>query len=140
VLYMLTWDTSNPTLGSSDTLNNHGPETLHISQDTAIWLLFLVWGIGEVIRYPFYILTVSEVQPPYVLTWARYSIPLLLMPIGFAAELWLLYVYSQELRGTFQGTFLWGYMFLYLGGPAILLKGVWKSRGKKLGSNKSKKN
>ncbi|KYQ90633.1 hypothetical protein DLAC_09263 [Tieghemostelium lacteum] len=48
-------------------------------------LLFLFWGLSELIRYPFYIATQLNEIPPFLL-WLRYNAFIVLYPIGFAAE------------------------------------------------------
>ncbi|KAF2068821.1 hypothetical protein CYY_009859 [Polysphondylium violaceum] len=45
-------------------------------------LLFLFWGLSELIRFPYYIFNPA----PQFLTWLRYNAFIVLYPIGFGAE------------------------------------------------------
>lgn len=51
--------------------------------------LVATWGLADVPRYAFYIATLVERTPGWLL-WVRYSFFLVLYPIGFGAE-WLIY-------------------------------------------------
>ncbi|XP_071518021.1 very-long-chain (3R)-3-hydroxyacyl-CoA dehydratase 3 [Panulirus ornatus] len=50
-----------------------------------IFYLFLVWSMIEVVRYPYYMLRVYDVQLGF-LTWLRYTIWIPLYPLGFICE------------------------------------------------------
>ena len=52
----------------------------------SLLLLYIVWGLSEIIRYPWYTLT-SLNMCPYYLTWLRYSAFIVLYPIGIISEL-----------------------------------------------------
>lgn len=58
------------------------------------WLvtaLFLSWSAIELVRYPFYALSLWH-KCPYVLEWLRYTLFIPLYPIGFSVELGLYWV------------------------------------------------
>eukprot|EP01132_Coremiostelium_polycephalum_P000625 gene625-775_t len=49
-------------------------------------LLFFVWGVSELIRYPYYLSALMDNNPPEFLTWLRYNAFIVLYPLGFASE------------------------------------------------------
>lgn len=59
--------------------------------------LVVAWALGDVFRYAFYISTIlsRNIDPPYILLRARYSLFLVLYPVGMTAE-WLCYYLSLE--------------------------------------------
>ncbi|CAN0436188.1 unnamed protein product, partial [Hapterophycus canaliculatus] len=54
----------------------------------SVWVLvmFSAWATSEVIRYPFYALSIAGMCPP-ALQWLRYTAFIVLYPLGFAGEL-----------------------------------------------------
>ncbi|XP_018014075.1 very-long-chain (3R)-3-hydroxyacyl-CoA dehydratase 3-like [Hyalella azteca] len=50
-----------------------------------VFFLFFVWSIIEVVRYPFYMLRVYNMELG-LLTWLRYSLWIPLYPVGFMCE------------------------------------------------------
>ncbi|XP_058791809.1 very-long-chain (3R)-3-hydroxyacyl-CoA dehydratase [Phymastichus coffea] len=50
-----------------------------------VFYLFLVWTIIEVVRYPYYITHLLDIEMP-TLTWLRYTIWMPLYPLGFVFE------------------------------------------------------
>ncbi|XP_031628864.1 very-long-chain (3R)-3-hydroxyacyl-CoA dehydratase [Contarinia nasturtii] len=50
-----------------------------------IFMLFLVWSLVELIRYPYYIIALLK-KDIALLTWLRYSIWIVLYPLGVFAE------------------------------------------------------
>lgn len=51
--------------------------------------LLAVWAVGDIVRYAFYISGLIR-RTSKVLLWARYSLFIVLYPVGFAAE-WIIY-------------------------------------------------
>lgn len=52
-------------------------------------LLLFSWACGDIIRYAFYLWT----PPPRFLLWLRYSMFLVLYPVGISSE-WFIYLYT----------------------------------------------
>lgn len=50
-----------------------------------VFYLFVVWSIIEIIRYPYYLLRVYDIELA-VLTWLRYTMWVPLYPLGFVCE------------------------------------------------------
>jgi hypothetical protein len=90
-----------------------------------------VWALGEVIRYPIYLLPLLGVPVPRALTYLRYTAPFLLMPVGFAAEIFLIYAAANQESGTLA-TGLRVYLLAYVVAPVYLLRALWQQRGAKL--------
>ena len=125
------------------------PYTFTLAQQNEIGLLslFLVWGISEIIRYPWYTLTTLQICP-YPLTWLRYSAFIILYPIGILSELSGYYAAWPQIQ-TFTGYDLvvhgfvvfrfkywvvFGIIVLYpLAGPFLYFH-MLKQRNKKLKS------
>lgn len=56
-----------------------------IHEMPVVFVLFMVWSLVEVIRYPYYLLSVLK-KEIRLLTWLRYSIWIILYPLGFLCE------------------------------------------------------
>lgn len=56
---------------------------------TTTMILFAAWSMGDIIRYLFYIFTLLDISWIH-LRWCRYSLFVLLQPVGISAE-WLIY-------------------------------------------------
>ena len=76
-------------LKSSSTFLSHVPLKMGVNVKT----LCIAWGITEVVRYSFYFFKLLSPKsgPPKVLVWLRYSLFLVLYPLGVASELALAY-------------------------------------------------
>lgn len=68
----------------------------------AVALLFVQWGLLDLIRYPFYVLNMLNRCPSF-LKWLRYSEFIVLYPLSFVSEMylwWLMlpYIYEKQLH------------------------------------------
>ncbi|KAK9867459.1 hypothetical protein WJX84_011942 [Apatococcus fuscideae] len=52
-------------------------------------IMMTAWALGEVFRYPWYAAILMG-RSPYLLTWLRYSAPIVIYPIGVTAEMALI--------------------------------------------------
>lgn len=52
-------------------------------------MLVMAWSVGDIVRYALYIATISQ-RVPKLLLWMRYSLFMVLYPLGIVAE-WLMY-------------------------------------------------
>ena len=63
---------------------------------SAVCLLFWVWSLAELIRYPFYLARLFGTRLPSivlsVITWLRYNAFIVLYPVGFVAEVWCVFL------------------------------------------------
>eukprot|EP00040_Diaphanoeca_grandis_P025775 m.143273 g.143273 ORF g.143273 m.143273 type:complete len:285 (+) comp30306_c1_seq2:218-1072(+) len=53
-----------------------------------VGLMVFTWALADVFRYPRYLLRTLDIQPPYLLTWLRYSDFILQWPLNVFAEGW----------------------------------------------------
>jgi len=109
----------------------------------------LAWTCVELIRYPFYALTLLGAVP-YALKWLRYSAFILLYPAGIYSEVRCMFVslgvmkkdrflsafpYPMPNRFNFEINLYWVYTCLlvaYIPGTVLLLSHMLKQRGKVL--------
>ena len=61
-------------------------ETPEIWGRPAVTIMLAAWALGELVRYPWYALTVLNVCPR-ALTWLRYTAFIPLYPVGFLGEM-----------------------------------------------------
>uniref|UniRef100_A0A165A7J0 Very-long-chain (3R)-3-hydroxyacyl-CoA dehydratase n=1 Tax=Daucus carota subsp. sativus TaxID=79200 RepID=A0A165A7J0_DAUCS len=117
---------------------------------TAIFIMFTAWCSIEVIRYSNYALNCFNMSP-YILTYLRYTVFIVLFPIGFLSEMWLMYealpfikkknMYGKSFAALpfsysdFVTVLLCVYPFLWL----KLYLHMFKQRRSKLGKRHKKK-
>lgn len=65
-------------------------EVMHSAWTTVI--MIFVWSLGDVVRYAFYLRAMASKRPG-VLLWLRYSLFLVLYPVGIVSE-WLVYLFT----------------------------------------------
>lgn len=117
-----------------------------IQHKPIILCLFLVWSSVELIRYPYYIITLLKKEIQW-LTWLRYSVWVILYPLGFMCEGLVLLIslshfeeskrYTVALPNKWNFTFnmvnyLKMHMTLMLPGLYIVMKHMQAQRSKKL--------
>ncbi|KAL6049924.1 hypothetical protein QOT17_018630 [Balamuthia mandrillaris] len=56
-----------------------------VHEHPAVTALFFSWGIIELVRYPFYLLSLWDACPQF-LTWLRYNLFIPSYPLGYASE------------------------------------------------------
>lgn len=118
-----------------------------IQEMPAVFVLFLVWSSVELIRYPYYLFAIlkKEIQ---CLTWLRYSIWIVLYPLGVLCEgtilLRSLPFFEESKRYTITLPNKWNFTFdmvsfmkIYMGfvllpGLYFVMKHMTKLRAKKL--------
>jgi len=86
-------------------------------------MLLAAWVITEIIRYAYYSLNIM-LSVPYVLQWCRYSLFIVLYPIGITGELLCLYnalpyykssgMYSLSLPNFINWSFNFQYFVIYV--------------------------
>jgi hypothetical protein len=112
------------------------------SINSSFVLLYLIWAIGENIRYPFYLLQLLNVKSfiMSLFNWLRYTIPLILLPLGFTAELFTIYhMYHNYGYSTTTQYGLLGYSVIgYLTGAPFLWQSILKQRNSKLRESSGK--
>ena len=53
--------------------------------------MLIAWSVTEIIRYSFFALSLSGLQPKF-LTWLRYNTFFVLYPVGIFSECWLIWL------------------------------------------------
>lgn len=123
----------------------HAESRIH--EMPVVFILFMVWSLVELIRYPYYIIALVKKDIPW-LTWLRYSIWIVLYPLGVLCEGTILLRslpffeetkrFSIELPNKWNFTFdMVSFMKFYMGlvllpGLYFVMKHMTKLREKKL--------
>ncbi|XP_041464923.1 very-long-chain (3R)-3-hydroxyacyl-CoA dehydratase 3-like isoform X1 [Lytechinus variegatus] len=112
--------------------------------------LFMVWSAVEVVRYPFYMLSCIDYESE-VITWLRYTVWIPLYPLGFLAEIIVVFLavpfykesdmFSIHLPNQLNMSFNFVYyMYLHViiivSSSPTLLSHMWRLRKKKYGKRK----
>ena len=105
------------------------PSTRH---SPAYSTMLLAWSVTEVIRYSYFVFSLSGVGVPKLWTWLRYNTFLVLYPLGISSECWLVYraipLASQRNEGL--GYALWAILAIYVPGSYILFSHMLTQRRK----------
>lgn len=118
-----------------------------IQEMPVVFVLFMVWSLVELIRYPYYIISLVKKEIPF-LTWLRYSVWVVLYPLGFLCEGTVLLrsvpFFEETKRFTVAMPNKWNFTFdmvafmkIYMGfvllpGLYVVMKHMTKLRVKKL--------
>ncbi|KAI8931848.1 hypothetical protein NX059_010754 [Plenodomus lindquistii] len=92
--------------------------------------MLLAWSFTEVVRYSYFVFTLSGVGVPKLWTWLRYNTFLVLYPLGVASECWLVYSaipLASRVRKEY-GIALWVILAIYVPGIYILFTHMLKQR------------
>merc|ERR1719499_164556 len=82
-------------------------------------LLLFAWSITECIRYPFYALQIMG-SGVYAITWLRYTLFIVLYPMGVLGEMWTVYsaqpsiLHSQTLSLSMPNKYNMAFSFYHL--------------------------
>ncbi|BCS03426.1 putative membrane protein [Aspergillus luchuensis] len=118
-------------------INYAYPETT--SPSLAYKYMLLAWSFADAIRYSYFAVLSAGAPVPGLLRWLRYSLFLILYPIGIGSEWWLMF---QALRVTnsipVQALFVF-FLFLYGPGSPMMYSYMVKQRGKTLAGGEERK-
>ena len=92
--------------------------------------MLLAWSFTEVVRYSYFVFSLSGIGVPKLWTWLRYNTFLVLYPLGVASECWLIYSaipLASEKRPEL-GYALWAVLAGYIPGFYILFTHMLKQR------------
>lgn len=99
--------------------------------------LSLAWSITEIIRYGFYVIKSITENPPYLTLWLRYTLFIILYPIGLVTEVRVVYkTIPYSPNKPLKYFFIWA-LFAYIPGFLVLYSYMFKQRKKIL--NKKQK-
>jgi very-long-chain (3R)-3-hydroxyacyl-CoA dehydratase len=109
-----------------------GP-SLHPITNIGVMIVSIAWGLTEIIRYSLYFLSLTDVQPKWLL-WARYSFFIILYPCGVTGE-WLIIAAPIITHGFTLNAYNVFVIFLaisYIYYFPVLYRYMWKQRKAKL--------
>jgi len=110
-----------------------------LARSAAYPSMLFAWSVTEVIRYAYFVLTLSGYyfRP---MTWLRYSTFFVLYPLGIVSECWLLYGAIEPARKV-RPEYAWALqlaLFLYIPGSYILYTHMMRQRRKVMKSMQGK--
>ncbi|KNG52404.1 3-hydroxy acyl-CoA dehydratase [Stemphylium lycopersici] len=94
--------------------------------------MLLAWSVTEVIRYSYFVFSLSGVGVPKFWTWLRYNTFLVLYPLGIASECWLVYqaIPLASQRNELFGYAFWAILAIYVPGSYVLFSHMLAQRRK----------
>lgn len=96
--------------------------------------LSVAWSITEIIRYSFYAINIeTQGNAPKGLTWLRYSLFIVLYPLGISSECWIIYqslTEATKVVSPWYSYFLISTLAVYVPGSYILFTYMLKQRKK----------
>jgi very-long-chain (3R)-3-hydroxyacyl-CoA dehydratase len=106
------------------------PQTTRTSPAYATMLL--AWSVTEVVRYTFFVFSLSGVGVPRLWTWLRYNTFVVLYPLGVASECWLVWkaVAPASAVNEVYGWVLYAILAVYVPGIWILFTHMLAQRRK----------
>jgi very-long-chain (3R)-3-hydroxyacyl-CoA dehydratase len=114
------------------------PESTRTSPAYATMLL--AWSVTEVIRYSYFVFTLSNIGVPKLLSWLRYNTFLVLYPLGVSSECWLVWKASGpagEINKMYEYA-AWVILGVYVPGIWVLFTHMLKQRSRILRDMKLK--
>jgi len=82
---------------------------------TGVIMLLSAWTVTEVVRYAFYAFELLKLTP-YWLLWSRYSLFVVLYPLGGAGEVYTMYDTAfMFFAGSVKGYYNYGYVLCFMG-------------------------
>ncbi|KAJ4320726.1 hypothetical protein N0V94_003256 [Neodidymelliopsis sp. IMI 364377] len=100
------------------------------SHSPAYSTMLLAWSFTEVVRYSYFVFTLSGLGVPSVLSFLRYNTFMILYPLGIASECWLVYQ-SIGPAGQVDERLpyaLWAILAIYVPGSYVLFTHMLKQR------------
>ncbi|KAF2004221.1 protein tyrosine phosphatase [Amniculicola lignicola CBS 123094] len=94
--------------------------------------MLLAWSVTEVVRYGFFVFSLSGMGVPGLVTWLRYNTFIILYPLGISSECWLIYksIAPSAQVSPLLPYGLYAILAIYVPGAYILLTHMWKQRSK----------
>ncbi|ESZ98355.1 hypothetical protein SBOR_1233 [Sclerotinia borealis F-4128] len=105
-----------------------------VAQSAGYSSMLIAWSVTEVIRYSYFVITLSGYKPAIV-TWFRYNTFFALYPLGISSECWLIYKSIEPARNAYGQVYAWALqsiLLIYVPGSYILFTHMVKQRSKVL--------
>lgn len=97
----------------------------YLAKSAAYSSMLLAWSVTEVIRYSYFVVTLSGYNLS-VFTWLRYNTFFVLYPLGISSECWMIYKAigpARELRQEYAWI-LQGILLVYIPGEFSYGRGL----------------
>lgn len=102
-----------------------------LAKSAAYSSMLIAWSVTEVIRYSFFVITLSGYSPGFI-SWLRYNAFFVLYPVGISSECYLIYQAIQPAKQIRQ-EYAWVLqliLFIYIPGSYILFTHMMAQRRK----------
>lgn len=92
--------------------------------------MLLAWSFTEVVRYSYFVFTLSGLGVPSLLSFLRYNTFMILYPLGISSECWLVYqsIPAAKLVDERIPYVLWAILAIYIPGSYVLFTHMLKQR------------
>ncbi|KAL2854344.1 tyrosine phosphatase-like protein [Aspergillus pseudoustus] len=94
--------------------------------------MLAAWSTADVVRYLYFAVLLAGVPVPQALKWLRYSLFLVLYPIGIGSEWWLMYRATTVTTNPFIAGLFTFFLGLYAPGSVMMYRYMVKQRRKTL--------
>ncbi|KAJ5654530.1 hypothetical protein N7490_001533 [Penicillium lividum] len=99
--------------------------------------MLLAWSSADTIRYSYFAIMQAGYPVPSLLKWARYSLFLILYPIGISSEWWLMYKATTAATNWAVLGIFYFFLGLYVPGSVMMYSYMLKQRRKVLAKQSS---
>ncbi|KAL3475018.1 tyrosine phosphatase-like protein [Aspergillus californicus] len=99
---------------------------------SAYLAMLSAWSIADVVRYFYFVVMLAGGSVPGVLKWLRYSLFIVLYPIGIGSEWWLMYRAARVTSSPAVARVLYFCLALYGPGSVMMYSYMVKQRRKTL--------
>lgn len=116
------------------------PFSATTSHSPAYSTMLLAWSVTEVIRYSYFVFSLSGLGVPKFWAWLRYNTFLVLYPLGVSSECWLIYNAIEPASALRQeyGYALWTILAVYVPGIYVLFTHMLKQRRRVIRDSRAK--
>ncbi|KAJ5103694.1 hypothetical protein N7532_004223 [Penicillium argentinense] len=98
----------------------------------AYLVMLLAWSTADVVRYLYFAIMLAGSSIAEILKWSRYSLFIVLYPVGISSEWWLMYKATTVTSNmTVMGIFYF-FLALYVPGSVMMYSYMLKQRRKVL--------
>ncbi|KAL1598456.1 hypothetical protein SLS59_006740 [Nothophoma quercina] len=94
--------------------------------------MLLAWSFTEVVRYSYFVFTLSGLSVPSLISFLRYNTFTILYPLGISSECWLVYQAIPAAQKVDERIpyALWAILAIYVPGSYVLFTHMLKQRKK----------
>ncbi|KAI9373708.1 tyrosine phosphatase-like protein [Aspergillus egyptiacus] len=94
--------------------------------------MLFAWSTADVVRYLYFVVLLGGGSVPGVLKWLRYSLFIVLYPVGIGSEWWLMYRAAAETSSSIVAGIFYFCLALYGPGSVMMYSYMVKQRRKTL--------